>query len=205
MREDRSIIQDMGRRAIRLAFGIKEAPGASTMASIVEEKNQPGGGGSWKSAATRVHATESIKTSSSRPVLPGNQRLTGYIHRCISELNVMEKQWVRFRYMPACNNQRDAGAKFVRSYSALYDAAHLQGARAGTRAIVREMVAFRMAQCLGIIPELARFESQNGAMTRQAWSKTYDKHWKIICKDVHLVDGAAVYKVGVKLCLEERI
>jgi len=199
--QNRTVVVDEGRSAVRAAFGFIFVPGESPTAYFSGGQKPPAkrsGRKRW-TTAHRVHATPSRAAGYSRPNLSGQQPLLGFVHRCIGELNPLEQNWIHFRYRQPCHKRDEAGHKFLRAYSDQFAELHLKNSRPGTRAVVREMAAFRMRQAVGDIPLSAQFESINGAMSRQVWAKGYRPHWISICNDLDRIDEAALFKVGVKL------
>lgn len=199
MQQNSDEIISYGHWAVCLAFGIAEKPsgaGGPFSGRHYRPKGQPGG--KFRTRAARVHATETVKSGFSSPLLADSQRLTGFIHQWIKELNETEQWWLNICYREPGSLRNESWVHFRNTYCPRYEAAHCSGARPGTRAIVREMIAFRVGQEAGHIPRSAKFESQNGTVSRQAWAKTYEKHWARICDDLDRVGRAALYKIGVK-------
>lgn len=193
-------ILKVGYTAVCLAFGIQERPGGGKgpfSGRHHRPKSRPGSkASSW---ATRVNCTETQTPQGSKPLLPNNQKLWPFVHQCIAELEEREQLWIHFCYRDNCQKRGECWTQFLRKYTQEYIALHGQGAREETRAVIREMIAWRMGQEAGEIPWRAEFESINGTISRQNWHKTYKTHWKKICEDLAAVDRAALYKIGIKV------
>ncbi|MAT91397.1 MAG: hypothetical protein CME59_02225 [Halioglobus sp.] len=155
-----------------------------------------------RTAATRVSVVETRNSGRSRPLLADSQQLTAFVHRCISELTEMEQLWVHFCYRDRCHKRSECWASFLHRYARQYEALYCAGVRAETRAVIREMVAWRMGQMGGEIPWDAKFSSSNRTITRQMWSNTYRQHWAKVCDDLDRVDRMALFKIGYKVGLQ---
>lgn len=204
MREEREILIELGWAALRKAFGHSEKVGGGA-GPFSGRNHRPKGrdGGGFKTGAGRVHVSETKKSGRSIPLLPDSQKLTGFIHRCIAELNPIEQLWAHFCYRDQCQKQGESGRKFMRTYAEQYCILYMNGCRAGTRAVIREMIAFRMKQVAGEIPLAAQFESDKAVISRQLWRQTFKGHWSTICGDLDRVDESVLFKVGVKVNLYE--
>ncbi len=192
-------------QAIWRAFGLIKASesGSSAFSGSSHRPRGLPGGGRFKTKAGRIHASESMRAGFSKPLLADGQLLTGYVHRYISELSPMEQHWLHFCYRGLAQKQGDSGHKFMRAYSQAYIELNAKGCRTGTRAIVREMVAFRMSQLSGALPMSAPFESSCVTISRKVWFKTFKEHWDKICDDLYRLDDSILYKIGCKLSLSE--
>ena len=197
--EDRGFTISRGHEAVCLAFGIVFVAGGGHGPFSGSYHRPPGSSAKKNTWGGRVNATESRPSGSSKPLLAGSQQLTGYVHQCISELGQLELLWVNFCYRDSCARRSECYTKFFHQYSQQYSALHCAGLNYGTRTRIREMIAWRLGVAGGVIPASAQFESIRGPISRQSWTKTYKDHWNRLGADMHRVDQAALYKIGVKI------
>lgn len=220
MQQDRGIIIEEGRGAVWAAFRHIPIPGRSPTGYFSGQKkpkrerrrgNNAVGGRDEKAERKlrremghdELHATATRPAGYSRPCLDDDQRLSGLVHRCIAELIPLEQNWVHFRYRPESHPHEESGKKFLREYFRQYSQVYLQGCKPSTRALIREMIAWRMNQEYFPRMSAVPFVSQNKTIDRKCWHKTYKEHWVRLCDDLARIDGSALYKVGVKLSFQD--
>lgn len=203
MEQDRDFIIGQGMRALHIAFNIEETfSGArGPFSGSAHRPAGTPGGGRFKTRAGRIHASDTVKAGFSKPLLGDRQKLAGFVHRFISELNAMEQCWVHYRYRDIGQKQRESGQHFLRVYAAQYIALHCKRSRSGTRTEVRKMIAWRMKQEAGELPWNAAYQSESLHASRQAIAETYTAHWNRICDDLERVTELVLFKIGSKVAL----
>lgn len=186
---------------MKRAFQHDPIPGESPVAYFSGQhkpkKERRRGGGKHQ-----VHATASRPPKFSRPNLIGRQLLTGAIHRVIADLDPIQFLWIQFRYRTPGVAKTNHGHKFLREYFRQYEERHLVGCKAGTRRMVRYLIAIAMEDDRKPRREVA----PDGAdIERRNWNKTYRPHWHRVCLGLADLDAAALAEIGQKLIAQNDI
>ena len=185
----------IGLEAVKLAYTHKSTPGRSALAYFCGQATKDNTTKRRKSGSHQVYAAESRQPQFSRPVLPEVQELTGFIHREIASLTPICMLWVQYRYRKAGASKDDHALAFMRAYTRLYDAQHLQSCRTATRLEVFELIRVGVVNAgmrdFKIQPNRHRFTPRN-------WNKTYKPHWQRITQELRDIDQAALSELGRK-------
>ncbi|MEM1113257.1 MAG: hypothetical protein AAGI11_15200 [Pseudomonadota bacterium] len=202
MHEDREFIIGVGYKGVSQAYGLNASQaqtGGAFSGSHHRPKGQPGGG-RFRTKACRIHASESMRTGFSKPLLASGQALTGIVHRYIAELKPYEQNWLSYCYRGLGPAQAASGSRFFRAYVPLFEAMYMKGASATTKERVHDMILFRMQQEAGLLPDWVSYRDVSGTdISKQLWHQTFAARWEEVCSDLHRVDESTLYKIGVKL------
>lgn len=140
-----------------------------------------------------VHATATRNSGHSIPPLPDKQEMHGSTRRAIAELDPLQSVWVQYRYREPGVAKREYRHSFYRAFSDKYIADNMDGRKAFTRRMARQLVDFAMDNHTGE-PDPAGYD-----INRDNWLKTYKPILREIRKGIAEIDAAAMYSLGVKM------
>lgn len=191
-----ALIKD-ARQVVRSAFTFDAIPVQSPTAHFAgqhrpkQARRKPGG-----AVKHQVHATASRAPQFSRPNLRNTQQLTGYIHRCIAELDPLEFAWLQYRYRQPGVARDDHGLYFQRAYFQAYEENHLVNCKTGTRRMVRYLISVAMEN---EARPRRKIKPDWGDVDPRNWNKTYRPHWQRVCLEIAEIDAMALLKIAQRI------